>query len=325
MTSENVAAIPEIASGVERPVWSVLIPTYNSGDFLRQTLQSVLAQDQGPSRMEIIVVDDHSLKDDSAAIVAEVGGTRVRFIRQTENVGKVRNYETGLAVSKGMLIHQLHGDDRVRPGFYQAMQDAFNAFPLAGAFFCETNYIDEQGRVTGRSGSERESVGLIEDWLEKIVVSQRVQTPSMVLRRSVYEQCGGFDRRLDAFEDWEMWIRIAGFFPVGFVPQPLADYRISAANNTARSLIDGSRVAVLRRMLSIVDDYLPVEVVARHRRNRNRAMAEYLLQFVPGMLKGRQYRAAARFCRDALAFSPEPHTLRRMLNYTIHSEPAASA
>ena len=65
--------LPIVNSGIQRTLWSVIIPTYNCAEFLKQTLQSVLAQDPGKALMKIIVVDDHSTKDDPEAVVKEFG------------------------------------------------------------------------------------------------------------------------------------------------------------------------------------------------------------------------------------------------------------
>jgi len=63
--------ISKVTDSIDRLLWSVVIPTYNCAKFLKETLQSVLAQDPGEAIMEIIVVDDHSTKDDPEAIVKE--------------------------------------------------------------------------------------------------------------------------------------------------------------------------------------------------------------------------------------------------------------
>ena len=102
------AAIPPVPEQADRPLWSVMIPTYNCANYLRETLASVLAQDPGPEAMQIEVVDDHSTRDDPAATVKELGRGRVQFYRQTRNLGYIKNFETCLQRSRGKIIHLLH-------------------------------------------------------------------------------------------------------------------------------------------------------------------------------------------------------------------------
>ena len=67
--SFHSATILPITDEGKRPIWSVMIPTYNCANYLRETLASVLAQDPGADVMQIEVVDDHSTKDDPKAVV----------------------------------------------------------------------------------------------------------------------------------------------------------------------------------------------------------------------------------------------------------------
>src|SRR5689334_23006227 len=90
-----------------RPLWSVMIPTYNCARYLQETLANVLVQDPGSELMQIEVVDDHSI-DDPAAVVAQVGRGRVGFFQQQQNVGHTNNFATCLKRSRGRLVHLLH-------------------------------------------------------------------------------------------------------------------------------------------------------------------------------------------------------------------------
>src|SRR5262245_33451371 len=100
--------IVPLADGEPRPLWSVMIPTYNCAAYLRDALKSVLLQDPGPEVMQIEVVDDFSTQDDPAAVVAEVGKGRVGFYRQRQNVGHTTNFNTCIQRSRGELVHLLH-------------------------------------------------------------------------------------------------------------------------------------------------------------------------------------------------------------------------
>jgi glycosyltransferase involved in cell wall biosynthesis len=266
--------------------------------------------------MEIIVIDDHST-DDTETIARRVAGERARVIRQPQNVGKVRNFETGLRACRGQLIHQLHGDDLVGANFYSRMTSAFRDFPSAGAFFCEARYVNVDGEVVGRTGAELPATGLLSDWLPKIAVSQRIQAPSMVVMRRAYEEVGGFDRRLDMVEDWEMWIRIASRFDVGFVSDVYADYRLSPSGTSAQEVRFGKVANRIRVLIEIVDQYLPPALVESIRKPRNREMAQYLAEQIQQLVRHGQYGSLPRAYLDILRFSSDPRTIYRLIAYTF--------
>jgi glycosyltransferase involved in cell wall biosynthesis len=248
-----------IADGFPRPLWSVMIPTHNCAGYLRQTLASVLSQDPGPDIMQIEVVDDASTMDDPEAVVREIGRGRVPFYRQAGNVGHTANFQTCLERSRGRIVHLLHGDDAVRPGFYEKMGTAFERVPGLGAAFCRQIYLDEEGREIWESPLERESSGILENWLGRIAGRQLIQTPSIVVAREIYEQIGTFDRRLSAVEDWEMWVRIAAYRDVWFETAQLALYRVHGSSSTSRLVRSAENLRDVRRALSIIRGYLPTE------------------------------------------------------------------
>jgi glycosyltransferase involved in cell wall biosynthesis len=253
--SEHRARIEPVA-GAPRPRWSVMIPTYNCARYVGTTLESVLEQDEGPGVMQIEVVDDCS-SDDVADVVSRVGGDRVAFHRQPRNVGHVANFATCLARSRGQLVHLLHGDDAVRPGFYRALGEPLARDGGLGAAFCRYVAMDSDGAVTTEAPLEQDAAGVLDGWLERIATGQRLQTPAMVVRRSVYERLGGFDARLRHCEDWEMWTRIAAHYPVWYDPSPLALYRVHTSSSSAGDLRTGANVRDLRLAIEINRAVLP--------------------------------------------------------------------
>ena len=267
--------------------------------------------------MEIIVVDDHSTKDDPGQVVSRLAGDRVRFIRQPQNVGKARNYETGIAASRGKLIHQLHGDDLVKPGFYDSTEKAFELCPEVGAVFCESEYIDSNGNVTGRTGREREATGLIDNWPQRIITAQRIQTPSIVVRREVYEKLGAFDRRLTHAEDWEMWIRIALHFSVGFNAEGMAQYRCYTENTSSLGILSGTQLSTFRQLLRIVDGYIPSDLRNECACARAEALAHFFIRWLPVAVKNRSPTCWLKLCREILQYKCSPRVLYYMLVFTL--------
>lgn len=242
------APIPPLPDGA-RPRWSVMIPTFDCARYLEATLRSVLAQDPGSEAMQIEVVDDHSTADDPEQVVARVGGGRVSFHRQSENVGVVRNLNACLQRSHGEIVHLLHGDDVVLDGFYRTLGDRLREHPEAGAAYCRHLYVDEHGRRLDVAPHDPAASGILAEGARFLAAEQRIMTPCIVVRRSVYEQLGGFDDRLACAEDWEMWVRIAARFPVYYEERPLACYRLHDDSNTGRNLrsglsLDHTRLAI---------------------------------------------------------------------------------
>ena len=275
--TEHYIKLMPIAVDIKRPLWTVVIPTYNCANYLKETLASVLEQDPGEASMEIIVVDDHSTNDDPKAVVKEFGQGRVQFIRQEKNVGKVKNYEAGLRASRGTYIHQLHGDDFVYDGFYSEMERLFNANPTAGAAFCRTNYIDSQSRITGVTGMIQDNEGVVPDMLEKLYTHQYIQTPSMVAKREVYETIGCFDRRLNCMEDWEMWTRVANNYPIAASNKVLAAYRSHQENATNSTFKDGTALKTHQLICNLVDSYIEPGIKQKFSKIRNQKQAAFWL------------------------------------------------
>ncbi|GLQ08138.1 hypothetical protein GCM10007913_00700 [Devosia yakushimensis] len=286
-------AVAPLPPGAVAPFWSVMIPTFNCGPYLRETLAAVLAQDQGPERMQIEVVDDASDKDDPAVIVAELGRGRVQFTRQPRNLGHIGNFHICLQRARGEVVHLLHGDDLVEPGFYEALEHGFRAAPDIGAAFCRSGFVDENGSDIGSTEALEERAGPLPDHLALLAGEQRIMTPSIAVRRSAYVALGGFDRRLVCSEDWEMWVRIAARYRVWYEPRPLAKYRMHLHSNTGRHIRSGDDMAYTRKAIDIFAGYLPpamgrdVVPAARH------AYARAALEMAQRML-GRGDRQAAR-------------------------------
>ena len=312
------ATILPVPESTLRPIWSVMIPTYNCANYLRETLASVLAQDPGPEVMQIEVIDDHSTKDDPEAVVRELAGDRVSFYRQPENVGYIRNFETCLQRSRGQLIHLLHGDDRVLHGFYRKLQQGFEAHPEVGAAFCRHINMDELGNWTNLPELEQPKSGILNNWLDRIAVEQKIQTPSIVVRREVYERLGGFDHRMTCWgEDWEMWVRIAVNYPIWYEAEPLALYRSSSTSLTGSSVRTGRNIQDFRQAISIVREYLPPERTNQLTKVALERTASIALKTAMNFVKTNDLSAAKSQLREAFRCQLSFKTIYLFLKLSI--------
>lgn len=226
-------SIAPVADDADRPLWSVMIPAYNCAYYLRQTLESVLAQAPGPDKMQIEVVDDCSTKDDPESVVKEVGQGRVDFYRQPQNVGVNGNFNTCLRRSRGQLIHILHGDDYVLPNFYNRVAEVAEKHPQLSGFFVRAFIVDEENEIE-RLTPRMEWMQSGTHDLNSLLYHNHIMTPSAVIRRSFYEQHGGFVHEFIHVADWEMWTRCTSLGGAIAINEALACYRSFSANDSSR-------------------------------------------------------------------------------------------
>jgi glycosyltransferase involved in cell wall biosynthesis len=268
--------IAPVKDGVQRPLWSVMIPVYNCSHYLRETLEAVLEQDQGAERMQIEVVDDCSTDADVAHLVMQIGKGRIDYYCQPVNVGSLRNFETCLNRSRGKYIHLMHGDDKVKNGFYIELEKILKMFPEAGAAFCAHDHIDMNGRIRFKKQPEADKPAVLKNWLPLLAEAQRVQYIAMVVKRSVYEHLGGFFGVVYG-EDWEMWARIAKHYPIAYTPKNLAQYREHELSISNESFITGKNLQDIKTVIEIIMTYLPPEDRKRIRHRAEKIYAYYSL------------------------------------------------
>jgi glycosyltransferase involved in cell wall biosynthesis len=268
--------IAPVKDGVHRTLWSVMIPVYNCSQYLKETLQAVLEQDPGPELMQIEVVDDCSTDADVAQLVLQIGHGRIDYYCQPVNVGSLRNFETCLNRSRGKYIHLMHGDDKVKKGFYAEMIKLFEMFPEAGAAFCAHDHIDMNGNIRYRKKAETDKAAILHNWLPKLAEAQRIQYIAMVVKRSVYEHLGGFFGVVYG-EDWEMWSRIAKYYPIAYTPENLAQYREHELSISNESFISGKNLQDIQTVIEIIMTYLPPEDRKRIKSKAEKNYAYYSL------------------------------------------------
>lgn len=235
-----------------------MLPTYEPDGKLARALRSVLDQARSPDAMQIMVVDDGSRSGLVREIVEQTDPAgRVELVEQPRRLGLGGNWNRAIGLARGELVHLLHQDDYVLPGFYDRMEAAFRQRPEIGMAFCRTRLVDATDRAIRTTSRQQWTSGVLANWLPRIAERQRVQTPSVVVARGTYETLGGFRTDLQLALDWEMWVRIASRFPVWYDPRPLAAYRRHAANETARLHASGAAWPDLARAIQINADSLP--------------------------------------------------------------------
>ena len=199
---------------------SVIIPTFNYGRFLREAINSALAQTYRP--LEIIVVDDGST-DDTPQVLAEYRG-RVRVIRQDNlGVGAARN--VGITAATGDYLAFLDSDDIWKPETLERGVARFVDDPGLGLVHCGVESFDQNGKLLSVSTDG------LEGWVASDLLRldrQVIAAPGsgIIVPKRVAEEVGGYDTQLQPSEDWDFCYRIAVRYRVGCVREALVRYRL---------------------------------------------------------------------------------------------------
>lgn len=295
-----------LPAGVVRPRWSVMIPVYNCYRYLEHALQSVLLQAYAAADMQIEVIDDGSTDGDYAALVANLGQGRVSYLRQPVNGGSLRNFETCINRAKGIYVHILHGDDLVRPGYYEAMDRLFDHYPEAGAAFCRYVYVGETGKPLYFRNEEMAVPGVLDNWLVRLAERQRLQFCTVTVKRSVYEHLGSF-YGVNYGEDWEMWMRIAKHYPMAYDPALLAAYRLHNNSISGASYATARNLKDLQWVIRTIRQYLPAAQQDELFRAAMKFYAHYGVKIANDLWYGLHNKQGVRTqVREALSMHVDP-------------------
>ncbi|MGB3510823.1 MAG: glycosyltransferase, partial [Microcoleaceae cyanobacterium] len=298
----------------------VMIPTYNPTSTLEQTLNSVLEQAPNQNEMQIEVIDDYSTQVNVEEVVKKIGQGRISYYRQPQNLGLVDNWNDCIKRASGHWVHILHQDDLVLPGFYENLRRELEENSTIGAAFCRHYYIDENNNKKMLSPLEKENLGIISDWLEKIAVMQRIQCASIVVKRSVYEKLGGFFPEANSAADWEMWKRIAAYYPVSYEPQTLACYRLHSTSESSRLIKFGGNIADTRKSIEISESYLPPEKAKKLSTLAREHYAISATQIARQMLSFGKVEVAMAQIKEALKCSQSSQVKETIISLFITSD-----
>jgi glycosyltransferase involved in cell wall biosynthesis len=219
---ERAPLTPTLAARV-----SVIIPAKNAAAYIRETIESALAQGTGVT--EILIVDDDST-DDTASIVRAIRDVRLRLIaNDSAGVSAARNL--GASTASGQWLLFLDADDRLRTDAVATLVAAAKAAPHAVLVYGDYDLIDSDGRPIGRRGllkGRRKPSGHV---LERLARGNFIVNGGiMLVRADAFQAAGGFDESLKYCEDWHCWCRLAAIGEFQFVPATLLDYRLHTTN-----------------------------------------------------------------------------------------------
>ncbi len=231
---------------------SIVIPCYNQRRYLREAVESAVAQSHAP--IEVIVVDDGSSEDVRSVAGACAG---VRYVRQA-NLGVATARNNGFLQCHGRYVIFLDSDDRLAPDCAQIGVRVLKARPEAAAAVGLCRVIGTDGEP--RPFRQQARVG--GDVYLELLRGNFIWMPAQVLyRRDAFASIGGFDTTVDACADYDLYLRLARVYELAVHREIVADYRQHAEN------MSGDALLMLRSALAVLERQVPyTRSDARYRR-----------------------------------------------------------
>jgi len=202
------------------PRISVITPSFNQGEFIRATIQSVLSQNYPDP--EYWVMDGGST--DQTVDILRACGPEVRWVSEKDN-GQADAINRGFARSTGDIVAWLNSDDTYLPGTLEFVGDYFARHPNVDVVYGDGYYVDRQGTVN-------QPYRTLDFSWESFVHECYICQPTVFFRRRVLDEVGGLDAKLHVALDYEFWMRLFRRHPPVRLPRFLATSRMYADNKT---------------------------------------------------------------------------------------------
>lgn len=197
------------------PLFSVIIPTYNCAGKIVRAVHSVLAQTH--TDYEILVIDDGSL--DNTVEVLKPFENLIKYQRKSNGgVSTARNL--GIELAKGDYVAFLDADDWWYPTKLQRVAHHIKARPDVCLFYTNLDLVKNSGKKLWTSYTCDKGA---KSYLA-LLKGNYISTSTIVARRDVLMEMGGFDISLPSCEDWDLWIRMARFHPILHIAEVLSAY-----------------------------------------------------------------------------------------------------
>ena len=217
---------------------SIIIPTYNSHKYIKDTLNSLINQTH--SYIEILCIDDGST-DNTIQIIKDLETTNdinIKIIDQN-NQGPSHARNRGIQLAKAEYILALDSDDQIAPDYIEKALTTFQIEPNLSVVFTEAVFYGTENKIWAT-----EDVRLPE------LFSRNFLNVTALFKKSAWRDAGGYDEKLPGYEDWDLWITLASKgHRFKLIPEPLFFYRFRSNSRAANSEHKDAqkRMAIMRK------------------------------------------------------------------------------
>lgn len=185
------------------PKITVLMPVYNGEKYLREAIESIL--NQSYANFEFLIIDDASV-DKSAEVIKSFGDSRIRYLRNDQNLGLIGTLNRGLVVAKGEYIARMDQDDISLPERFAKQVAFLDRCPDVGVLGTAVQMIDSGGTLIDSALVFPDSPNCIE-W--SMYFFCPIAHPTVLMRKDVAMKVGGYSAVAVHAEDYDFWVRLS--------------------------------------------------------------------------------------------------------------------
>lgn len=196
-TEESPQLPDTMLDGSPWPKISIVTPSLNQGQFIEETIRSVLAQ--GYTNLEYIIIDGGS-NDGSVDIIKKYEKWLTYWVSEPDR-GQSHAINKGFNLSKGEIVAWINSDDIYLPGIFEKLYKVFDQG--ADMVFGDCHVVNEDKKII-----KIRNVPQVFDVDHLILQGNFIMQPSAFLRKTVFEDVGGLDESLEFAMDYDLWIRI---------------------------------------------------------------------------------------------------------------------
>ena len=222
---------------------SVIIPTFNRKDFIVEAIESVLKQSVKP--YEVIVVDDGS-QDGTGDLIKKKFADIVYIYQENKGVSAARN--RGIKEAKGDYIALLDSDDLWKRDKLKKHIEFIEKHPEYRVSQTDEVWI-RNGKFVNPMKKHKKYGGFIFDKCLPLCI---VSPSAVIIEKTVFKDYGYFDETMPACEDYDMWLRVSAFEPIGFLEEKLIVKRGGHQDQLSKAFIgmDRFRVYALEKVIN---------------------------------------------------------------------------
>lgn len=206
------------------PKVSIVTPSYNQGDFIEETICSVLAQDY--SNLEYIIIDGGST-DNTVEIIRKYDD-HLAWVSEPDQ-GQTDAINKGFACATGEILAWINSDDTYLPGAFHDAVQFLLSYPQVGMVYGDANLIDEQGRLLGRFPARQT------DYKRLRRGSVHIPQQASFFRTELWRQVGPLDPSFYFAMDYDLWVRLAKISQLVYEPRLWANFRLHGQGKSIAS------------------------------------------------------------------------------------------